>query len=54
MAAAIKKTTTAVKKTSRKKDDVDELYSILHRTDDYKEMVKAGKVSKIKNGVRIG
>lgn len=50
---AAKKATKTTSKTTQN-SDLDQLYSILHQSDAYKEMVKAGKVPKTKNGVRIG
>ena len=53
MSKTAKKTAgTATKKP--KKSPLDAIYEELHKTEDYKEMVKAGKVPKVRNGVRIG
>ena len=50
---ATKKATKTTNKNTQK-SDLDQLYSILHQSDAYKEMVKAGKVPKMKNGVLVG
>lgn len=55
MARTVKKPAKkATVKTNENDRDLDALYSALHKTDSYKDMVKAGKVPKYKNGTIIG